>query len=131
MAETKAMEAWHGSYLDEDEIVSDMLAKIEADPEAVKRWTDPASWRMPIGKDGKIEDDAPKHAGCLMFVGMQVRNYYGLWREDCPYTKADGPDLEITDGVITDARHPDNVSGRIIDRVRAALSKATEAANGK
>lgn len=124
---TIAERHWHGAYLNEDEIVADMLTKITADAEATKRWTDPASWRLPIGPDGQVEDDVPEHAGCLTFVGMQVRNYYGLWHKECPHTKADGDDLIIEDGIIIDPRHPDNFSGRAIDRVRAALNaSATE-----
>lgn len=109
-------------YLNEEEIVADMVARIKADPEGVKRWTDPHSWKMPIMGDGKMDPNAPDYAGCLLFVGMQVRNHYGLWHKECPITKGDGPDLEITDGIITDARHPDNLSGRIIDRVRTILT---------
>ena len=46
---------------------------------------------------------------------MKVRNWYGLWREDCPLTKAaDGSWL---------APDPDDVSRRIIDRVRKALAE--------
>lgn len=117
------MADWHGSYLSEDEIVSDILARIKADPEALKRWTDTCSWSLPVGEDGQIDPEAPDHAGCLMFAGMQIRNYYGLWHDECPFTKANGDDLEIVDGIITDRRHPDNASGRIIDRVRAALAE--------
>lgn len=111
------MSGWHGSYLSEDEIVTDMLAKIKADPEAVKRWNDPRSWRLPdslitLCPVEKAEDDCD-YAGCMMFAGMNVRNYYGLWHKDNPYTliylKQDHP------------QHPDNLSGRAIDRVRFAL----------
>ena len=30
---------WHGKHLTEDEIVADMLAKINADPKALEKWT--------------------------------------------------------------------------------------------
>ena len=78
---------------------------------------------MPILGDGSIDPNAPEHAGCMMQVGMAIRNHYRLWRDDCPYTLADGPDLQIVDGIITDPRHPDNFSGRIIERVRKALQQ--------
>jgi hypothetical protein len=118
--------SWHGKHLTEDEIVADMLAKIKADPEGLKRWTDLRSWKIPLVKGGFVDPEAPEHAGCLAFAGMQVRNYYGLWHRDCPITKANGPDMEITDGIITDPRHPDNLSGRIIERVRTVLTVETE-----
>jgi len=113
---------WHGSYLDEDGLVADILKKIRADAEAVKRWIDPQSWRMPLDDAGRVEKDAPEHAGCLMFASMSIRNFYGLWHADNPHTVADGNDLKIEDGIITDDRHPDNFSGRVIDRVKAALA---------
>jgi hypothetical protein len=93
---------WHGKHLTEDEIVADMLAKITADPEVLKQWTDPQSWRG-LGVFG---------------LGMNVRNWYGLWREDCPLTKADGTWPPPPD--------PDDISGRIIDRVRKALAKGRQ-----
>jgi hypothetical protein len=117
---------WHGTHLTEDGIVADMLVKIKADPEGVKIWTDPRSWHLPL-LNGRPDPDAPEHAGCLHWVGMQVRNYYGLWHDDCPITKAKGDDLEITDGIITDPRHPDNLSGRVIDRVRKVLESEVAA----
>ncbi|MGE5510276.1 MAG: hypothetical protein ACM31O_03380 [Bacteroidota bacterium] len=112
---------WHGAYLSEDEIVADMLAKITADPIAMQRWLDPWSWRLPL-KNGRIDPNAPPYAGCLTLAGMHVRNYYGLWHEACPYSRIEDEDLEIVDGVIVDARFPDNISRRVIDRVRDGLA---------
>ena len=115
---------WHGSYLNEDGIVADMLAKIKAEPEGVKLWLDPHSWTMPFIVVGSlVPTDLPPYAGCLMHVGMQVRNYYGLWHASCPYTKCGDLDLEITDGIITDPLFPDNMSARIIERVRKSLGE--------
>jgi len=116
---------WHGSYLDEDGLVADILSKIQSDAEAVKRWIDPRSWRMPIKADGTFDKGAPEHAGSLMFAGMSIRNFYGLWHADNPHTAADGDDLKVEDGIITDERHPDNFSGRVIDRVKKALASIT------
>ena len=60
---------WHGKHLTEDEIVEDLLARIRAEPGALESWTNwhPAHW---------------------FTLGAQVRNWYGLWRKDCPLTKA-------------------------------------------
>ena len=109
---------WHGKYLNEEEIAADMIAKIRANPEGVKVWLDPVSWEMPHGNYKEL----PPHAGALMNVGMQVRNYYGLWHPECPHTKTSGADLEIKDGIITDPMFPDNLSMRIIDRVRKVFT---------
>jgi hypothetical protein len=136
MTTTDQKASWHGSYLDEDGLVADVLSKVKADAEAAKRWLDPASWRLPTGLLGerpgivfggskKIVDEDPQHAGCLMFAGMSIRNFYGLWHADNPHTVADGDDLKVEDGVITDDRHPDNLSGRVIDRVKKALASVT------
>ena len=108
---------WQESYLDEDGIVADILAKVRADPEAVKMWLDDDSWHMPMSMDGML--DKPS-AGALMFAGMSIRNWDGLWHPECPYTKNTG-DLEIKDGVVTDPKFADNLSERVIDRVRSAL----------
>jgi hypothetical protein len=87
---------WHGKHLTEDEIVADMLATIRADPKALESWT---NWN-------------PAH---MLTVGMKGRNWYGLWREDCPLTKAP-PGTWL-------APDPDDVSGRIVDRVRKAMAE--------
>jgi len=124
---------WFGSYQDEDGIVADVLKRVQADAVAVKHWLDPASWSVPtgwlrgrpaivFGGPEKIVEEDPEHAGCLMFAGMSIRNFYGLWHADHPHTVTDGDDLKIEDGIITDERHPDNFSGRVIDRVKAALA---------
>jgi hypothetical protein len=110
---------WQGTYLDEDGIVADILARVKADPETVKMWLDDDSWYMPLSMDGML--DKPS-AGALMFTGMHIRNWYGLWHTECPYTKNTG-DIEIRDGIITDPLFADNLSGRVIDRVKAALAE--------
>lgn len=87
---------WHGKHLSEDEIVADLLARLRADPAALKSWINAGP-------------------GAFHFTaGMMVRNWYGLWRKDCPLTKpADG------EWLTPDA---DEVSGRIIKRVLRALA---------
>lgn len=113
---------WLGSYLDEDGVVADVLEKVSADPVAVKRWLDPHSWGFRPHLSSEELKSLPEHAGCLMFAGMAIRNFYGMWHADNPHTV--GEDAEVTDGIITDKRHPDNLSGRVIDRVKAALRSA-------
>src|SRR5258705_1216752 len=90
---------WFGSYLDKDGIVADVLKRVQADAVAVKLWLDPRSWNMAemFNPDGTISDDAPDHTGCLMFAGMSIRNFYGLWHADHPHTVTDGDDLKIED----------------------------------
>lgn len=115
---------WFGSYLDEDGIVADVLKRVSTDEVAVKRWLDPRSWGFPLHASAETMKAQPEHAGCLMFAGMSIRNFYGLWHADNPHT-AFGleDDVQIEDGIVTDPRHPDNMSGRIIDRVKAELKK--------
>lgn len=135
--EPRNSQEWFGSYLDEDGIVADVLKRVRADAVAVQRWLDPVSWRVPKGWLGvrtyhfgmPVKED-PDHAGCLMFAPMSIRNFYGLWHADNPHTAFDGAhdDLETDDaGVITDARHPDNMSFRIIERVKDELRKLVPA----
>lgn len=123
--ETPQRAEWFGSYLDEDCIVADVLNRVREDEVALKRWLDPWSWKFPyLGRPMPFAVEAPKppdHAGCLVFASRGIRNFYGLWHADNPHTEAE--DVEITDGIITDPRHPDNFSGRIVDRVKAELKR--------
>jgi hypothetical protein len=121
--EPRNSQEWFGSYLDEDGIVADVLKRVTADEVAIKHWLDPWSWRLTgaLFSFEKQREKIPDHAGCLMFAGMSIRNFYGLWHADNPHTEAE--DVEVTDGIITDSRHPDNFSGRVIDRVKAELKK--------
>lgn len=125
---------WHGRFLSPDEIAADMVARIRKDPVALQRWLDPWSWEHPLrglqmsAPDGlpwreKPDQQAvPDHCGCLFDAGRAVRNWYGLWRSGNPYTKT-GDDVELTDGIITDPRHPDNLSADIIVRVLNTLKQ--------
>jgi hypothetical protein len=123
--EPRNSQEWFGSYLNEDDIVADVLKRVTADEVAIKHWLDPVSWKMPnlMSVVGSVlkRNDVPDHAGCLMFAGMSIRNFYGLWHASNPHTEVE--DLEITAGIVTDPRHPDNMSGRIIDRVKVGLKK--------
>jgi hypothetical protein len=122
--EKPQQENWLGAYLNEDDVVTDVLKRVSSDPVAVQRWLDPWSWQFPpigarpIPFAPKL--DIPDHAGCLLFAPMSIRNYYGMWHANNPYTEAE--DFELTDGYITDPRHPDNFSRRVVDRVKAELA---------
>jgi hypothetical protein len=129
--EPRGSQEWFGSYLDEDSIVANVLKRVSADEIAVKRWLDPVSWKPPVGWLGtrrmpfsaKPKED-PEHAGCLMSAGMSIRNFYGLWHASNPNTAFGvDEDIQTEDGVVTDPRHPDNMSGRIIERVKDELRK--------
>lgn len=129
--EKPQQEKWFGSYLDEDGIVADVLKRVRADEVALKRWLDPWSWKFPaFGARpipfAKTPETPPDHAGCLVFASRGIRNYYGLWHADNPYVVVEDAQIDedgiMEDGVITDPRHPDNLSGRVVDRVRAELA---------
>jgi hypothetical protein len=122
--EPRGSQEWFGSYLDEDGIVADVLKRVSADEVAVKRWLDPRSWGFPLHAAKETMNAIPEHAGCLMFAGMSIRNFYGLWHASNPHTAfGTDEDVLIEDGIVTDPRHPDKLSGRIIDRVKAELRR--------
>lgn len=108
---------WRGSYLSEEAIVAEMTARIKAVPYALAIWRDPESWKFHYG------NATPPNAGALVFAGMYVRNYYGLWHSECPLTFKGAGTFVSENGVVTDPRHPDNVSARIIDKVKSELSQ--------
>lgn len=118
---------WVGRYMSEVEIIEDLVAKIKNNDDAIKVWSSPDAFVMPKF-DPKSLDVPDATAGALMFAGMSIRNWYGLWDTDNPYTKTANKlcDMEITDGIITDPLHPDNFSGRIIDRVRKVITCAAD-----
>lgn len=147
---------WHGEFLCENDLVADVLAKVKSDPEALKRWRDPASWQMnfsgrpywwrcmqhneifvvhhaddnslgckkciALNQPSPAAPHRPDHEGCLHYAGMSIRNYYGLWDKKNPYTLINPP--PNAEGIIDHPLHPDNLSGRIIDRVRKAIGNA-------
>jgi hypothetical protein len=113
-----------GRFLSEDEIVEDLVAKIVADEVAMQRWTDPVSWKFPCINPALNDfKEEPEHSGCMLWISREIRNYYGLWDPENPYTKID--DCLIEDGVITDPLFPDNLSGRVVDRVKEILINKT------
>ncbi|WP_316201013.1 MULTISPECIES: hypothetical protein [unclassified Bradyrhizobium] len=129
--EPRNSQEWHGSYLDEDGMVADIVAKVKADPVALQRWLDPVSWSPPIMSPHLAAlKKQPDHAGCLWHAGRAIRNFYGLWHASNPNTAFDLHEhLETDDfGVVTDPRHPDNFSDRVIERVKAELATLPEEA---
>ena len=85
---------WYRRHLIEDEIVADLLARIRAEPGAAESWM-----------------NCPE---IHFTAGMMVRNWYGLWRKDCPLTQPAAGHWLAPDA--------DDVSARIIKRVRKALA---------
>lgn len=119
---------WYGSYLTEDQIVADMVKRIKANPAVTAMWLDPESWSMASlidANSGEPKKPITKNpnAGGLTHIGMGVRNYYGLWHMDCPLTAVPEQQYKVENGVITDERHPDNLSARIIERVRKEITE--------
>lgn len=114
---------WSGRYMSEVEIIEDMIAKIKVDGEAIKAWSSPDAFVMPKLTIG-CPEVPEKHAGSLMLAGMSIRNWYGLWDSENPYTKVSACLTE--DDIITDPLHPDNFSVRIIDRVRKVIICAAD-----
>ena len=87
-------------YMTVEEIVEDIVARGDA--------SERASWRS-VTRDQVIE----AHHG----TGREIRNYFRLWEPENPYTRIDGPDLVIENGVITDPLFPDQVSNEVMLRL--------------
>jgi hypothetical protein len=120
--EKPEMPKWFGSYLDEDAMVADVVRRVSDDQIALNRWLDPYSWKFPyLGRPIPFGPKEPEHTGCLIHAGRGIRNFYGLWHADNPHTG--GNDYEITDGIVTDPRHPDNFSQRVVERAKAELAR--------
>ena len=108
--------------------VEDMVElRCRVDADLRHRWRPENTWHL--RPDGPEPDVTAEHAIYLVeswkncgpavhfTAGMMVRNWYGLWRKDCPLTKpADGHWL---------APDADDISARIIDRVRKALAEGS------
>ena len=54
------------------------------------------------------------------YLGRDVRNEFHLWHPDNPVTMKDYAP-EMRDGVDYNPRHPDNVSGRILEHLHSRL----------
>lgn len=84
-------ETYSSYYMTEDEIVDHFIGRLS--DEALKSW-------IAVAKDDLIGG----HHG----TGRNIRNYYALWHEENPYTDSSDPMGDL---------HPDNMSGRIIERI--------------
>lgn len=116
---------WAGRHMSEVEIIADLVAKIKVDGAAIKAWSSKDSFYLPYQMTKADDGTEPEpHAGSLMFVGMSIRNWYGLWDTDNPYTKNNEKDMLVENNIVTDPLFPDNLSGRIIDRVRKVITCA-------
>ncbi len=98
-----------GSYMDEKQIL-EHLKENTKDKETIRI----------IANDFKpSEDSTPEDKWTYAFgrdsFGRHIRNNYGLWREDNLHTVNDPPPNK--DGIIDHPNHPDNFSGRIIERL--------------
>lgn len=101
------------SLLTVEEIVDDLLAKLEADDRAAL---------LEIGAERKL---ISLHHG----FGTHIRNSYGLWT-DSPLTKRwreDPSSHDIQDGCDCSADHPDSVSMKIIEALWIKLAKEQHA----
>ena len=97
-----------GSYMNEDQILADLSNRI-TDPETLDVIR---SNFTPKPNADQAEAFSVVYAATEL--GRWNRNSYGLWREDNPYTLVNPEPNE--DGIIDHPLHPDNLSGRIIDR---------------
>lgn len=79
---------WFGRFISPEQIANDVLARMSAE--------DKIEWR-----EAKREELIQVHHT----TGRAIRNFYGLWRPENPYTNADDP---------CGSTHPDQVSQRVI-----------------
>ncbi len=92
-------------YFTETEMIRDQLAWFWQSPEVVGRMVDTS--------------DSFMYGQRYILLGRLIRNEYGLWESQNPYTKI--VDCETTDGIITDPLHPDAVSSRVTTEVMTSL----------
>lgn len=88
---------WYGRFLTESEIVTDLIDNR-------------------LSTEDRAEFRRTAESDLIMFhhgLGMWIRNFYGLWREDNPYSRINAaPNAQ---GVIDDELFPDQISQRIIE----------------
>jgi hypothetical protein len=101
-------------YYSETEIIEDILEWFRSSPEvSVKMVSD---------------SDAFLRAQRAKILARMIRNEYGLWDIRNPYTVVLYPIL--SGDVITDPRHPDNLSGFVVKEVLARLAAEVEKKGG-
>jgi hypothetical protein len=98
----------HVPYLSEDQIVEAELKRLR--PDDVK-------YLRVAGENGDL-------ARLHMHYGLWLRNTYNLWHQENPHTML-GYAPELRDGADCNPRHPDNMSGRIIEKLYQRV-KATQ-----
>ena len=106
-----------GSYMNEDEIVQDIIDALKGNPGSELEGllksgfkTEPSEFDLTTPPFSNFLDTYAK-----ISFGRYLRNTYGLWQEDNPHVCIN-PDPNA-DGIIDHPRHPDNLSGTIIDRL--------------
>lgn len=118
---------WRGEFLPPERIAQEIFEKVcAAEPSfgrsALDLWLDDSSWNgLP-----RTKAEAESGVGCLHFAGMQIRNYYGLWKPECPYTQVDASGYITENNIITDPKFPDNLSAVIIDMAKKKLREHKE-----
>lgn len=90
-------------YYTEEEIVKDMLQWFWTSPDIVEQMVDSSNGFM--------------YSQRAKLLGRLIRNEYGFWENRNPYTEFRDGVVEVKDGVIVDRRHPDNLSGLIVDKI--------------
>lgn len=84
-------------FLSPKDIAADVFSKLT-----------PEDKRVILEHASTAEDMIAFHHG----VGTNIRNHYGLWKPDNPYTKIDA--VPNSAGIIDDAKFPDQVSHEIL-----------------
>jgi hypothetical protein len=101
-----------GTYLSEDQILADLPNRVtDAETLALIKSNFTPSPEHRLEAIQAIHDQ--------IAFSRWIRNSYGLWREDNPYTLTNPPANE--EGIIYHPMHPDNLSGRIVDRFVISL----------
>lgn len=98
-------------YFTEAEIMKDMLQWLWSDRVAVERL---------VASRGLMY----MHSNTLM--GRWLRNTYGFWEEANPLTEIRDSHLEKVDGIISDPRHPDNLSGKLVEEIFRSIKETVE-----
>lgn len=103
-----------GSFMSEDEIVEDILAHRIDDAETYELLL--YDFDPPVSEDDKLAIMASgfnPNAFARFQFGMWIRNSYGLWNTTNPHVTFD-----------PHRRHPDNIAGRVIEKVVARVKAA-------
>jgi hypothetical protein len=85
-----------GSYMSESQIIEDVIQDIKSSPFVLQQWS-----------KLKLSEVSDLHFG----AGLNIRNAYGLWKDDNPHFKS---------------KHPDDASGDILEKVGKASTSQIE-----